>query len=63
MFSYKKFVALLVKSNITSYKVAKDTGLYPTLFSDWKSGKSCPKVDKIKTIADYFGVSINYFIE
>lgn len=63
MFSYKKFRELLSKNNITSYKVAKDTGLYSTLFSDWKSGKSCPKADKIKVIADYFGVPITYFLE
>ena len=63
MFSYKKFEALLAKNNITAYKVAKNTGIYSTLFSDWKSGKSCPKVDKIKILADYFGVCIEYFLE
>lgn len=63
MFSYKKFEALLAKNNITAYKVAKNTGIYSTLFSDWKSGKSYPKVDKIKILADYFGVSIEYFLE
>lgn len=63
MFSYKKFEELLSKNNITQYRVAKDTGLYPTLFYEWKSGKSCPKIDKIKIIADYFGVSIEYFLE
>lgn len=63
MFSYKKFAELLVKNNITAYQVAKDTGLYATLFSEWKSGKSCPKADKIKILADYFGVSIEYFLE
>ena len=63
MFSYKKFEELLVKNNTTAYKVAKDTGLYATLFSDWKSGKSRPKVNKIKILADYFGVSVEYFLE
>lgn len=63
MFSYKKFEELLSNSNITQYKVAKDTGLYSSLFSDWKSGKSRPKADKIKILADYFGVSIEYFLE
>ena len=63
MFSYKKFEELLANNNITQYKVAKDTELYASLFSDWKSGKSRPKVDKIKKIADYFGVSIEYFLE
>lgn len=63
MFSYKKFEELLAKNNISTYKVAKDTGLLTTLFSDWKSGKSCPKADKIKKIADYFNVTIEYFLE
>lgn len=63
MFSYKKFAELLDKNNITAYRVAKDTGLYSPLFSEWKSGKSCPKVDKLKILADYFGVSIEYFLE
>lgn len=63
MFSYKKFEDLLFKNNISAYQVAKETGLYTTLFSDWKSGKSCPKADKIKKIADFFKVSIEYFLE
>lgn len=63
MFSYKKFEELLRKNNVTAYQVAKETNLYSTLFSDWKSGKSCPKADKIKKIADYFGVPIEYFLE
>ena len=63
MFSYKKFAELLDKNNITAYQVSKDTGIYSTLFSDWKSGKSKPKVDKIKILADYFGVSIDYFLD
>lgn len=63
MFSYKKFEELLLKNNITAYRVAKNTGLYTPLFSEWKSGKSIPKVDKIKILADYFGVTIEYFLE
>ncbi|MEY8322554.1 helix-turn-helix transcriptional regulator [Lachnospiraceae bacterium 54-11] len=63
MFSYKKFAELLDKNNITAYQVSKDTGIYSTLFSDWKSGKSKPKVDKIKILADYFGKPIEYFLE
>lgn len=60
---YKKFALLLEKSNKTTYRVAKDTGMSPTVFSDWKSGRSKPKVDKLKILADYFGVSIEYFLE
>lgn len=60
---YEKFEKLLIERNLTAYRVAKDTGLAPTVFSDWKTGKSKPKVDKLKILADYFGVSIEYFLE
>lgn len=60
---YEKFALLLAKSNKTAYRVAKDTGISPTVFSDWKSGRSKPKVDKLKILADYFGVPIEYFLE
>lgn len=60
---YQKFEQLVKARGITTYKVAKDIGLAPTVFSDWKSGKSKPKVDKLKKIADYFGVTIEYFLE
>lgn len=60
---YKKFADLLLKNNKTTYRVAKDTGISPTLFSDWKKGKSKPKVDKLQTLADYFGVPLDYFLK
>lgn len=60
---YQKFEQLVKERGITAYRVAKDLGLAPTVFSDWKSGKSKPKVDKLKKIADYFGVTIEYFLE
>lgn len=63
MFSYKKFAALLDKTNKSAYQVSKDTGIYSALFSEWKKGKSCPKVDKVKILAEYFSVPIDYFLE
>ena len=59
---YNKFLFLLKKSGLTSYRVAKDTGISPTVFSEWKKGKSNPKVDKLKILAEYFGVTIDYFL-
>lgn len=46
---------------VTFYSIAKDLGFAPTVFSDWKSGKSMPKTDKLIKIADYFGVDVSYF--
>lgn len=60
---YEKFRQLLEERGITAYRVAKDTGLTPTVFYDWKSGKSNPKFDKLLAIAKYFGVPVEYFAE
>lgn len=60
---YKKFAELLERENKTAYQVAKDTGISESTFSYWKNGRSAPKVDKLKILADYFGVSIEYFLE
>lgn len=60
---YKKFQVLLEKSNKTAYGVAKDTGISTSTFSNWKNGRYTPKTDKLKILADYFGVSIEYFLE
>lgn len=59
---YEKFATLLEKTNKTAYQVSKDTGIAENIFSYWKSGRSKPKVDKLKILADYFGVSIEYFL-
>lgn len=60
---YKKYEELLKKSGKTSYQVSKDTGIGENTLSQWKNGRSTPKIDKIKVIADYFGVSIEYFLD
>lgn len=60
---YKNFNRILKKKKLTAYAVAKATGLSPTVFSDWKSGKSKPKVDKLMKIADFLGVTIEELIK
>ena len=60
---YEKFAELLEKNNKTAYQVSKETGIPQSVLSDWKRGRSTPKVDKLKILADYFGVSIEYFLE
>ena len=60
---YKKYAMLLEKTDKTTYQVSKVTGISQTVFSNWKSGRSNPKADKLKILADYFGVSIEYFLE
>lgn len=60
---YEKFEQLLSKNNKTAYQVAKETGISQACLSDWKTGRSQPKADKLLIIAKHFGVSIEYFLE
>lgn len=60
---YRKFEQLLKEKGITAYQVSKDTGIHTATLSSWKNGVYSPKVEKLKILADYFGVSIEYFIE
>ncbi len=59
---YEKLLRLLEVNQISVYRLSEATGIAQSTFSDWKSGRSTPKLDKIKKIADYFGVSIEYFL-
>lgn len=60
---YGKYVKLRNQSKKTDYQVSKDTGITRSTFSDWKSGRSKPKLDKLVILAKYFGVSIEYFLD
>lgn len=60
--TYEIFSKIIDSKGLTPYRVAKDTGLTTVLFTDWKKGKSKPKYEKLKVIADYLGVSIDYLL-
>ena len=60
---YAKYVELRDKKGVRDADVAKATGLYPSVFTDWKKGNSSPKIDKLLKIADFFGVSIEEFVK
>ena len=56
--SYQRFSRLLSEKGVTVYRVAKDTGISASTFTDWKNGRSVPKTDKMMKIADFLGVGI-----
>lgn len=60
---YKKYAKLRDKKGVTDYEVSKITGVSTSTLTNWKYGRYTPKVDKLKILADYFGVSIEYFLE
>lgn len=59
---YLAFSKLLNERGVTAYKVSKETGVTQSTLSGWKRGRSTPKTDNMKKIADYFGVSIDYLM-
>ena len=59
---YEIFEQLLQKFGVTAYKVSKATGVTQSTLSDWKRGRSTPKTDNMKKIADYFGVTVDYLM-
>lgn len=59
--NYSIFERLLNMNNTTVYRVSKATGISASTFTDWKNGRSAPKADKLKLLADHFGVSLDYF--
>lgn len=58
--SYQIFEKLCKDRNVTPYRVSKETGISTATLSSWKAGRYEIKQDKLKKIADYFGVPIEY---
>jgi len=59
---YSRFAELLQERKLTAYRVAQATNISTSTLSDWKRGRSIPKVDKLQKIADFFGVPVTFFI-
>ena len=57
--NYARLEHLLAAHGVTVYQVSKATGISPSTFSDWKSGRSSPKADKLARLADYFGIGLD----
>lgn len=60
---YERFETLLKERNVTTYHVAKMTGIARSTFTNWKQGNYQPKVVTLQKIANFFGVPVTYFIE
>jgi transcriptional regulator with XRE-family HTH domain len=59
---YELLEQLLKERGITAYRLAKETGVTTATLTSWKKGIYTPKLDKLQKIADYFGVSVEYFM-
>jgi repressor LexA len=60
---YGKYCELRDKSGLNDYQVAKESGIYQSTFTDWKTGRSKPGVEKLAKIAKVLGCQIEDFLE
>lgn len=57
---YERYSAVRDLKGYTDARISKETGISKSTLSEWKNGKSTPKGDKIKKIADVLGVTTDY---
>ena len=60
---YEKLQKLMDERNVRPVDISRATNIATSSFSDWKSGRSNPKLDKLQLLADYFGVPVSYFTD
>lgn len=53
----------VIRSGKTQTQIAADLGVSKGTFSDWTSGRSHPRMDKVQRMAEYFGISKSDLVE
>ena len=59
---YKNYCEIRDSLGMKDADVARATGITKSTFSDWKSGRSNPKPEKLQKIAAFFGVPTDYLM-
>jgi transcriptional regulator with XRE-family HTH domain len=59
---YERFEQLIQERGLTSYRIAKMTGIDAAIFSNWKRGKSIPNADNLSKIAKVLDVSVEFLL-
>ena len=59
---YEIFEGLIKLKGLRVADVVRATGIAPSTFSDWKTGRYTPKQDKLKLIANFLEVSPEYLM-
>ncbi len=57
----EKILILLEKSELSTRQFEQRIGLCNASISAWKNGKASPSAKALQKIADYFGLSVDYF--
>ena len=59
---YENYCKIRDEKGYKDADVVKGTGITKSTFSDWKSGRSNPKNEKLIKIADFLEVSLEYLM-
>lgn len=59
---YKRYAKHRDLNHLSDYEVAKTLKIGRSTFSDWKTGKTFPKTEKLCGIAEMLGVSMDYLL-
>lgn len=59
---FSKIEKLMTDNKISAYQLSKKIGIPASSITAWKKGKYNPGVNSIKKIAEYFGVTVDYFL-
>lgn len=58
---YERIKSLCEEKEVSVYRVERDLSFPNATIAKWKD--SIPGADRLKKVADYFGVPIEYFLE
>lgn len=59
---YEIYQRLLDEKGLKNSDVSRGANVSNMTLSDWKHGKTTPKTDTMKKIADFLGVSVDYLM-
>jgi transcriptional regulator with XRE-family HTH domain len=57
---YERYAEARDSKGLTDSDVAKNTGVARSTLSEWKRGRSTPKIDKLERIADFLEMPLEY---
>lgn len=58
---YERYKKLLDEKNLKNADVSRGANVSNMTLSDWKNGKTIPKTDTLRKIAEFLEVSVDYF--
>lgn len=62
LYTKETFFNLIDSLGVTNKELSNGTGISTGNISDWKKGKSKPKIEAIEKIADYLNCSIDFLL-